>query len=117
MEALQAENTRIATESRENLERVVEAIRARSERDQEIITQLRIAVAALEAADRRATGGAAHATSAVRGEAPVPVTVDRMGRIRLPDRDADLRAGARSAIDRAGTLSSAEDPLNSLEGL
>lgn len=116
IDSLRADNERIEREARERLDTVIEAVQARSERDQEIITQLRIAVAALEAVNGRPPVAAGSSSAAA--DAPPPrITVDSAGRIRLPDRTADIRLGARDAIDRAGTLASAEDPLRSLDGL
>ncbi len=116
VEALQAENTRIASESRESITRVVEAVQARAERDQEIITQLRIAVAALEAASGRDVGAVRRP---VGTPPPSPITVDPAGHVRIPDRStaSDLRLGARGALDRAGTIAAVEDPLSRLDGL
>jgi hypothetical protein len=116
IDSLRADNERIEREAGERVDRVIEAVQARSERDQEIITQLRIAVAALEAVNGRTATGSV-GTSAGTADPPARITVDSAGRIRLPDRPADIRIGAREALDRAGTLASADDPLSSLDGL
>lgn len=115
IEQLRVENTRIATEARADLTGVMEAVRARAERDQEIITQLRIAVAALESAS---TSSAVRHAARHPIVAPPPPTGSRPPLLASPPAlgvvHVDDLAEARGALDRARFLSAGADPLENV---
>ena len=105
----------------DQMRRLVTAVRGRAERDQEVVTQLRIAVAALEAAVRVRSGRGSYAGLAslgavgqVSGNAisspPAPA------RSRL-DQEEQASNDVRRALKQSVSAQLHQDPLAELDGM
>lgn len=115
----QVSNAQAHEEIKEQIRTVAVAVRTQRDHDQEVITNLRIAVAALQAAQGvragRLTYGGVQDNQIAMAEAPRPTSA----RVRR-EQAARAEEDAQAAIERAmmaQETADEEDPLAALEGL
>lgn len=95
-----------------NIDTLATAIRAQRDHDREVITNLRIAVAALQAADAVREGRGTYEAGTF-GTEPARISA----RVRRQQAD-EARRDAAAALNRArAAQASDDDPLSALEGL